>query len=934
MVVGIGLPVAACLLMHHREYLGMELAFQQEAAERYDSLKREIEFDLQAVEAITAFYQASAEVERHAFRSFVTPLLDRHPSIQALEWIPRVSLAERDTYERKARGEGFPGFQITEKKANGPMRRVRIHSEYFPVYFVEPYRGNEAALGFDLSSNPTRDASLSLARDTGRITATPRISLVQETANQPGFIVFAPVYRKAASLDSRESRQQNLAGFALGVFRIGEIVEHSLAHLTNKPIDMVLYDQSGPKNDRVLYSNRTTPSQLGNDSSLGLITYARSIDVAGRVWTVVLTPTRAYLSARGSWHPWAALILGLMITVLLARYLFISIGRARHVERLVEARTGELAQANTNLENEIAEKRRVEEALRKSEALFRAVVEKSSEVLLLTDAEGEILYVSPSVTEGFGYDPSDVIGKEVRAFVHVEDLSLISEAVSWVRQTPGRSKNLTVRVRHEDGSWRWVEITIRNLLSEPGVGAVVANMRDITDRRTAQDALEESENKFKDLVEKAIVGVYLVQDGVFRYANSKCAEIHGYADPQEMDGLDIRGTFLPEDLPPVEKTEEWVHGEGQTQSRQFRIVRKDGEVRHVETFGRHTLYRGKQAVIGMIIDITDRKNAGDALLWKTTFLEALVHSSQDGILVLHSRMQKVAQNQRLLELWNMPADVAGAEDPEQCLNFLMASTKNPEEFYKKLIHLYNHPHDTVRGEFELKNGTFVEAFSYPVLGKESVEQYGRIWMFRDITEIRRYWDMLENLSTTDGLTGISNRRRFDEFLEREWRRSMREYSNLSLLIVDIDYFKEFNDRYGHLAGDDCLKQVAATLGGTMRRASDLVARYGGDEFTCVLPGTGEQRAVKVAQRIADEVAGLSIPHESSSVAGHVTVSIGVATEVPEKGREYSDLISRADRCLYAAKDQGRNRVVALLDDYSNKERPDGRRSRSTDRAGT
>jgi diguanylate cyclase (GGDEF)-like protein len=163
---------------------------------------------------------------------------------------------------------------------------------------------------------------------------------------------------------------------------------------------------------------------------------------------------------------------------------------------------------------------------------------------------------------------------------------------------------------------------------------------------------------------------------------------------------------------------------------------------------------------------------------------------------------------------------------------------------------------------------------------------------------------------------------------------MREYSNLSLLIVDIDYFKEFNDRYGHLAGDDCLKQVAATLGGTMRRASDLVARYGGDEFTCVLPGTGEQRAVKVAQRIADEVAGLSIPHESSSVAGHVTVSIGVATEVPEKGREYSDLISRADRCLYAAKDQGRNRVVALLDDYSNKERPDGRRSRSTDRAGT
>ena len=171
---------------------------------------------------------------------------------------------------------------------------------------------------------------------------------------------------------------------------------------------------------------------------------------------------------------------------------------------------------------------------------------------------------------------------------------------------------------------------------------------------------------------------------------------------------------------------------------------------------------------------------------------------------------------------------------------------------------------------------------------------GVVLVFRDITEVRRYWDILESLSTTDGLTEISNRRRFDEFLEREWLRSMREHAELSLILIDIDYFKQFNDQYGHLAGDDCLKQVAAALKRTVQRAGDLVARYGGEEFACVLPGTGKNAGI-VAQRIADKIAGLRIPHEGSAVADHVTLSFGLATIAPKRGQEYSDLIRMADR---------------------------------------
>jgi diguanylate cyclase (GGDEF)-like protein len=347
-------------------------------------------------------------------------------------------------------------------------------------------------------------------------------------------------------------------------------------------------------------------------------------------------------------------------------------------------------------------------------------------------------------------------------------------------------------------------------------------------------------------------------------------------------------------------------------------VRKDGRIRYVETYGRYTTYQGKRAIIGMMVDITDRRNAEVAFRWKTTFLEALVDSSHDGILILDNRMQKVLQNKRLVELWKMPQDIAETEDEEKRINFLMSSIKDPREFYLKLMHLYNHDDETIHGEFELKDGTVIDTFSYPVRGKD--EQYGRIWTFHDITEVRRYWDILENLSTTDGLTAISNRRRFDGFLEQEWRRSMRERAELSLILIDIDFFKQFNDRYGHLAGDDCLKQVAATLKETAQRAGDLVARYGGEEFACILHGTGQKRARAMARRIADKIAGLKIPHEGSAVADHVTLSFGVATIVPERGQDYSDLIRMADLSLYSAKEGGRNRVVALPD-----ERVDGER---------
>jgi diguanylate cyclase (GGDEF)-like protein len=167
---------------------------------------------------------------------------------------------------------------------------------------------------------------------------------------------------------------------------------------------------------------------------------------------------------------------------------------------------------------------------------------------------------------------------------------------------------------------------------------------------------------------------------------------------------------------------------------------------------------------------------------------------------------------------------------------------------------------------------------------------------------------LENLSVTDGLTGIANRRRFDEFLLNEWRRAVRYRTPLSLILLDIDSFKAYNDYYGHLSGDDCLRQVAQCLKETIQRPGDLLARFGGEEFACVLTITQAKGARALAGQIAKKIRAMKIPHDASPVADRVTVTIGVVTTFPTAEEQPQDLIRKADELLYEGKRSGRNRI--------------------------
>ncbi|HEY9736461.1 MAG TPA: diguanylate cyclase [Trichocoleus sp.] len=183
----------------------------------------------------------------------------------------------------------------------------------------------------------------------------------------------------------------------------------------------------------------------------------------------------------------------------------------------------------------------------------------------------------------------------------------------------------------------------------------------------------------------------------------------------------------------------------------------------------------------------------------------------------------------------------------------------------------------------------------------------------DITERRQLEQSLqtanaelERLVILDSLTQVANRRKFDDYLEQEWQRSLRSQQPISLIMFDIDFFKHYNDYYGHQTGDICLIQVAQSVQATVQRATDLVVRYGGEEFAVVLPNTSSSGAIMLAEQIQKAVRALAIPHECSDVSAIVSISLGIASLMPTTAGSPQQLIASADRALYVAKQQGRN----------------------------
>ncbi|MGC1523385.1 MAG: diguanylate cyclase [Steroidobacteraceae bacterium] len=209
-------------------------------------------------------------------------------------------------------------------------------------------------------------------------------------------------------------------------------------------------------------------------------------------------------------------------------------------------------------------------------------------------------------------------------------------------------------------------------------------------------------------------------------------------------------------------------------------------------------------------------------------------------------------------------------------------------------------------------------FAYDALAMIAANLFGAsvVYMHEKTSRLRFLEAcLLRDMVARDGLTGIQNRRMFDQHIRHVWQQAVREEERVAVLLIDIDCFKDYNDRYGHQAGDECLRAVAVSLNQCARRPLDFVARYGGEEFAMVLYEASREYVAEVLTRIQRSIAELNIPHEASRVASRLTVSIGAAFIMPSSGRTYEGLIQLADEALYGAKEQGRNRVVVMEAEY-------------------
>ena len=514
---------------HHR----LKEDFERRADEWTLSLRKDFDRHLEALGSLEKFYASAPQVGRREFRTLVQGLFPRYHGVQALEWVPRVPDTQRLALEEAAAREGFGAFQITERAERGGLVRAATRADYFPVYYVEPAAGNERALGFDLALDPVRLEAMNRARDTGQPIATARVTLVQESSNQFGVLVFLPIYQQGQPHATALERRQHLQGYIVVVFRVGDLLRATLNGAERKGMKTRLYDDAAPAPERLLSGATLEGKPRSNIPPLQkLNTFA----LAGRQWTFEFSLPADYLAANRSWAAWTVLAAGLFFAGLLEAFLLVVTGRTARIEDVVEQRTVELQKTNGELQSQIAERRRAEGAVEEKHQLLLTVINALPDRIYVKDLASRFLLHNAAEARGMGLageaslvgrSDADFYEAQLAARYRADEESVLATGQPLVHhEEPGFD---VVTKTH-----RWLlttKVPLRN--AEGHIVGLVGLGHDITARKEDELTLKRQ----RLAMDAAIDGIAVLNDaGEYLYLNRAHATLFGYDSVDDLLG--------------------------------------------------------------------------------------------------------------------------------------------------------------------------------------------------------------------------------------------------------------------------------------------------------------------------------------------------------------------------------------------------------------
>ncbi len=919
------IAVAAAAVVGRHENQDADRRFRQAAAQRIAPLRDRIRAALDGLRALGGYLDAGGGVDAAQFTRLTAPLLAHGAPLQALEWIPRVAAAQRARWVAAARAGGLAHFDFTARDARGRLVAEGARPEYDPVYFVNPLAGNAKALGFDVASSPTRRAAMIKAMRSGRMAATARIDLVQETSNRYGFLVFRPVYAGGGVPPTAAQRARTLSGYALGVFRVADLLTGAApAHASRLRLEVL--DDDAPPGRRRLY-----PMASAGAAAAGTRAVRASLRVAGRRWTVIARP------APGAFAPHRAASTAVLVLGLLAAALWSLAARQRAsrmaaIEHAVDVRTRDLDEQR---------------------AFSSAIFDCLGGVGLVLDRDGAIVRFNRAAELFTGYTQAEVQGRPLfwKTLLPPEERAA-AEAVFHAFEQ-GR---LPTHVEHHwigrDGDRRlfaWTHTVLADAAGAPRHR--VAMGVDVTDRHRAQQ-LQQA------LLEHTSAGLLITRRRAVVAANGAMLNMLGIAQ-HALVGAPARVLYADDaTYARVGAAYDALRRAGSLDVPNVRLAGSGGDEPLCDV--RAQLLPDGETSVWTFTDVTAREGQALRALRAQGVYRALVAAAQS---LLHSATesgmitrlcQSLVLGSEFSAVWLGRPDAGGvfrvvgrASASNQDLSFLDAlrvrvTDEGPAIAQAWRAHGVAVHQDNLALQAKSRYAAELRRLQWASTLAAVVDRAGRPWgvlvyvarqvgWFDDtsreaceqvaallghgLDELDRKAALADlqrsesRRARTDPLTGLPNRLALGEHLQGALARALRRGTLVAVGVLDLDDFKPVNDRYGHPAGDELLGKLARAMRARLRGA-DYLARLGGDEFVVLFEDIDERRALDDLRTALERLhTAVELPHELGPARDAVRVGMTMGLALyPQHATEADALLRMADAAMYSGKTHkfGRN----------------------------